>query len=297
MRPRARGSPSGDCTSQTSLPFSSCTRVLDPSETYEVSRSGLDGRAEPCARPAQLPDRARRARAHAPRARRAPTSRVARRSARARALRRGRPARRHRPARSRRSSRQCDPCGRRGARLRADHLPPAGGPAGASPRRATGDRARIVVAIVLVVVSIPWITAAVGVHFPQGLFLTERAVRRARRGAHEPQSTSASITRRPGSSSLCRRCCSPGRCLTGRRLRTCVSVLVCLMLAYGVANVVNDFWHEQVVKRGWTSWDVPEATQPGAQPHVGSRPRRHRRCSMPAGSRGRAPRTRGCNRR
>jgi hypothetical protein len=34
------------------------------------------------------------------------------------------------------------------------------------------------------------------------------------------------------------------------------------MLAYGVANVVNDLWHEQIVKRGWASWDVPEATQP-----------------------------------
>jgi hypothetical protein len=46
------------------------------------------------------------------------------------------------------------------------------------------------------------------------------------------------------------------------RLRTVYAALVCLMLAYGVANVVNDLWHEQIVKRGWASWDIPEATQP-----------------------------------
>ena len=34
------------------------------------------------------------------------------------------------------------------------------------------------------------------------------------------------------------------------------------MVTYGVANIVNDAWHEQVVKRGWTSWDVPSATEP-----------------------------------
>ena len=36
------------------------------------------------------------------------------------------------------------------------------------------------------------------------------------------------------------------------------------MLSYGVANIANDFWHEQVVKRGWTSTDIPGATLPAA---------------------------------
>ena len=35
-----------------------------------------------------------------------------------------------------------------------------------------------------------------------------------------------------------------------------------LMAAYGAANLVQDFWHEQVVKRGWTSWDIPSALVP-----------------------------------
>jgi hypothetical protein len=28
--------------------------------------------------------------------------------------------------------------------------------------------------------------------------------------------------------------------------------------------MVNDLWTEQVVKRGWTSWDVPDVLEPKA---------------------------------
>ena len=37
-----------------------------------------------------------------------------------------------------------------------------------------------------------------------------------------------------------------------------------LMLAYGVGNLVNDDWLEQVVKRGWTSHEVPSLLVPAA---------------------------------
>ena len=37
-----------------------------------------------------------------------------------------------------------------------------------------------------------------------------------------------------------------------------------LMLAYGVANLVNDDWLEQVVKRGWTNHEVPSLLVPAA---------------------------------
>lgn len=37
-----------------------------------------------------------------------------------------------------------------------------------------------------------------------------------------------------------------------------------LMLAYGVANLVNDDWLEQVVKRGWTSYELPSVLVPAA---------------------------------
>jgi hypothetical protein len=37
-----------------------------------------------------------------------------------------------------------------------------------------------------------------------------------------------------------------------------------LMLAYGVGNLVNDDWLEQVVKRGWTNREVPSVLVPTA---------------------------------
>jgi hypothetical protein len=37
-----------------------------------------------------------------------------------------------------------------------------------------------------------------------------------------------------------------------------------LMLAYGVGNLVNDDWLEQVVKRGWTDHEVPSVLTPAA---------------------------------
>jgi hypothetical protein len=36
------------------------------------------------------------------------------------------------------------------------------------------------------------------------------------------------------------------------------------MGSYGAANVANDFWLEQVVKRGWTDREIPDVAVPRA---------------------------------
>src|ERR1041385_8200776 len=46
------------------------------------------------------------------------------------------------------------------------------------------------------------------------------------------------------------------------RLRVLEGVVLALMLVYGWTMMVNDLWIEQVVKRGWTSWEVPDVTVP-----------------------------------
>jgi hypothetical protein len=48
------------------------------------------------------------------------------------------------------------------------------------------------------------------------------------------------------------------------RLRIAVGAYLALMLAYGVANAVQDCWLEQVVKRGWTSREIPSLIVPKA---------------------------------
>jgi Mn2+/Fe2+ NRAMP family transporter len=36
------------------------------------------------------------------------------------------------------------------------------------------------------------------------------------------------------------------------------------MLVYGATNQVQDLWTEQIVKRGWTNWEIPNVLHPTA---------------------------------
>jgi hypothetical protein len=47
-------------------------------------------------------------------------------------------------------------------------------------------------------------------------------------------------------------------------LRNVLSAYLALMFCYGVGNIANDFWLEQIVKRGWTSWQIPNVLEPRA---------------------------------
>jgi hypothetical protein len=45
-------------------------------------------------------------------------------------------------------------------------------------------------------------------------------------------------------------------------LRTLTAFYLSLMLVYGLTNEVEDLWIEQVVKRDWTSWQIPNVLHP-----------------------------------
>jgi hypothetical protein len=45
-------------------------------------------------------------------------------------------------------------------------------------------------------------------------------------------------------------------------LRLATAAYLALMLTYGLGNIANDFWIEQVGKRGWTSWTIPSVLEP-----------------------------------
>jgi hypothetical protein len=47
-------------------------------------------------------------------------------------------------------------------------------------------------------------------------------------------------------------------------LRTLTALYLSLMIVYGLTNMANDLWIEQVVKRGWTSWQIPDVLHPTA---------------------------------
>jgi hypothetical protein len=124
-----------------------------------------------------------------------------------------------------------------------------------------GDRVRVAAGVLVLLVSLPWIAAEVGFHFPQGVFLTtelytepgEAATAAVHLGHHHGFTgtlfvISALLLSRPR--------------LRAARLRRAYALLLSLMLVYGAEILANDLWHEQVVKRGWTDWDVPSALEP-----------------------------------
>jgi hypothetical protein len=47
-----------------------------------------------------------------------------------------------------------------------------------------------------------------------------------------------------------------------KRLRTVTAAYLSLMLVYGLTNLANDLWSEQVVKRSWTAWQIPDVLSP-----------------------------------
>lgn len=131
--------------------------------------------------------------------------------------------------------------------------------------RLPGDRVRIVAAIVVLLVSLPWVTAELGLHFPGDVFMGEelgresdgRAIVAVHLGHHHGTDGALLV--------LTALILSRMR-VSQARLRVAVLGYLGLMLAYGGVNCAQDAWHEQIVKRGWTDVGIPSALLPGARP-------------------------------
>jgi hypothetical protein len=46
--------------------------------------------------------------------------------------------------------------------------------------------------------------------------------------------------------------------------RTALAAYLSVLLVYGLGVALGDGWHEQIVKRGWTAWRVPNVLHPSA---------------------------------
>jgi hypothetical protein len=131
--------------------------------------------------------------------------------------------------------------------------------------RLPGDRLRIIAAVVVLLLSLPWLSAELGFHFPGDLFLGEelgregdgREISAVHLGHHHGTDGALLVV----TALLLSRMRVPQG-----RLRIAVSGYLGAMLAYGGVNCAQDFWHEQVVKRGWTDVGIPSALLPGARP-------------------------------
>jgi hypothetical protein len=134
--------------------------------------------------------------------------------------------------------------------------------------RTRGDDARIAVARVLALAAIPWWFAEWGFYVSDvpllgSLFLAEEVVpepghphiRAVHLGHHHG---TAGVLFALAALALSRQLPSIRRAA----LRRALAVYLSLMLVYGFANAVQDFWLEQVVKRGTTDAAIPSFLRP-----------------------------------
>jgi len=121
------------------------------------------------------------------------------------------------------------------------------------PSRPRGDRARIVVGAALVVLAAPWIAAVLGFYLDGvpvlgWMFQTGRLA-----SFHDPLHHAVHHGVHHGLQGLLFALTA----LILSRVPNRVSLYLALLFAFGVANMLNDGWLEQVVERGWSSHQVP----------------------------------------
>jgi hypothetical protein len=127
---------------------------------------------------------------------------------------------------------------------------------------ARGDGVRLALAVLLAVISIPWMFAELGFYPPwpfQGeeIFVEADGERLAAVHLGSHHGTDGALLAL--SALLLSRQLPRFR---RRRLAQATGVYLGIMLAYGCANAAQDFWHEQVVKRGWTDAGLPSMILP-----------------------------------
>ncbi|MGN6798443.1 MAG: hypothetical protein ACTHKS_09855 [Gaiellaceae bacterium] len=132
-------------------------------------------------------------------------------------------------------------------------------------RNVRGDGYRDVVGTLAVLVALPWIFAELGFFldrvpllgrvFETGVYRMRGAEVAVHHGHHHGLDglllllTAILLSR-----------VVPG--MRTRGLRLLLAVYLSLMAAYGIGNMANDFWTEQIWKRGWTNWQFPSLLQP-----------------------------------
>ena len=110
-----------------------------------------------------------------------------------------------------------------------------------APSDPRGDRVRAAIAALALVAALPWLAAELGFFFPGP---------HVHHGHHHGMDGVLLVL--------------SGLLLSRQAATPLVRAYLALMFAYGVGNILNDGWGEQVVARGWTSWSFPSVLEPGA---------------------------------
>lgn len=139
-------------------------------------------------------------------------------------------------------------------------------------RQVRGDRLRVVLAAVALACSPAWIAAEAG-YFLDGVPVLGRLYLSGRYAHEQPGLAAVAPAVHHGDHHglngvlLVLTALALSRVLGGVRrplLRDALAGYLALLLAYGFGNIANDFWTEQVFKRGWAHWIWPSVLEPKA---------------------------------
>jgi hypothetical protein len=120
--------------------------------------------------------------------------------------------------------------------------------------RSRFDPLRLAVAAIVVVGSIPWLFAELGFYGPDPILADEVPAGEEIAAVH--------LGHHHGTDGLV---LALSALLLSRVARTApMQLYVALMFVYGVANALQDFWNEQLVKRGTTDVTIPSVLVPKA---------------------------------
>jgi hypothetical protein len=136
--------------------------------------------------------------------------------------------------------------------------------------RRRGDWGRLAIAVVLLVVAAPWFAADLGFFLDRVPLLSElfdTGPLRPALPALPPFPPVVHHGHHHGMDGflLVLSALLLSRALAGMRsraLRWALGAYLSLMFCYGLGNIANDFWTEQVFKRGWTTWQMPNVLEP-----------------------------------
>jgi hypothetical protein len=135
--------------------------------------------------------------------------------------------------------------------------------------RSGWDAVRLALALILLAAALPWIAAELGFSLG-GPFLSDEP----RPEPGHPQLIAVHLGHHHGldGTLLALTALALSRVVpqTSRRVRPALGLYLALMLVYGLANALQDFWLEQLVKRGTTSLELPEMTRPALSPAWGA---------------------------
>ena len=131
------------------------------------------------------------------------------------------------------------------------------------PRRPS-DRVRVAIAVLLVLAALPWLAAELG-FFLNGvpvldkLFQTGGYLKQLPGLPPFPPAVHHGDHHGMNGLLLVLSALLLSRRVTAVRF---LAAYLAVMLCYGLGNIANDFWTEQVFKRGWTTWQIPNVLEP-----------------------------------